>query len=404
VDTLKSEEGSSGATWIKRLLSYAFLLAAVAVALWFLMESKKEAASTPDEGIRAESPAAEIPLVRVQEVVEEKITRTMEYVGRVEAVDSVDLIARVSGYLESINFVEGRYVKAGDLMFTIEKNRFRAEVESRKGTISQIEANLVEAEKYLRRLKSAKRESVPEKDIEAAERDVDYFRAQLVSAKADLDLAEIDLGYTEVRAPMSGRVTKKNYSVGDYVGPNSGTIATIVQFDPIRVVCSMSEVEYLNLMEQTGSSPEKIFRPALRLPNGTLYPGKGRWDFADTAIDASTGTISLRSRYSNPDGLLIPGGYVTVVLSSVRGETLPLVPQAAVAESREGSYVYVVGDDNAAELRLIRKRSVLGTDWIVEEGIKPGETVIVEGIQKVHPGQRVKIAAAAEAIPVTGVQ
>jgi len=400
---LKSQTESPGSTRLKRLLNYTFLLAAIVVAIWFFLESRKEAASVPDGGGPRAKTQAQAPLVRVQEVVEKEITQTREYIGRVEAIDSVDLVARVSGYLESIHFIEGRYVKAGDLMFTIEKKRFQAEIESRKGTVSQIEANLVEAEKYLQRLQSASRESVPEKDIEAAQRDVDFNRAQLVSAKANLDLAEIDLDYATVRAPMSGRVTKKLYSVGDYVGPNSGTIVTIVQFDPIRVVCSISEVEYVNMMERSGSSPEKIFQPALRLPNGSLYPGKGTWDFADTAIDSSTGTISLRSRYSNPDRLLIPGGYVTVVLSQIKEETLPLVPQSSVGENKDGSYVYVVGEDNITEMRFIQKKTVYGTNWIVEEGIKAGETVIVEGIQKVRPGQSVKISrGGVETTPATG--
>lgn len=390
---MKNQPESPVLTWMKRSFSYAFLLFAILVAVWFLLESRKEAASAPDETTGARTRPEEAPIVRVQVVREKKITRTREYVGKVEAIDSVDLVARVSGYLTSIDFIEGRLVKAGDLMFTIEKDQYRAEIDSRKGAISQIEANLVEAEKYLRRLKSARRESVPEKDIESAERDVDFYKAQLVSAKAGLDLAELDLSYTTVRAPMTGRVTKKRYSVGDYVGPNSGTITTIIQYDPIRVVCSMSEVEYLDLMEQSGSSPEKIFRPALRLPNGISYSGKGRWDFAGTEIDSSTGTISLRSRYSNPDGLLIPGGYVTVVLSTVKEKTLPLVPQASVVENKEGSYVYIVGKDNRAEMRLIKKGSVSGTDWIVEEGIKAGETVVVEGVQKISPGQRVKISS-----------
>jgi len=377
---------------LKPLLNYTFLLAAIVVATWFFIESRKEAASAPEGRGPMAKTEMEAPLVRVQEVVEKEITQNREYVGRVEAIDSVDLVARVSGYLESIHFTEGRSVKAGDLMFTIEKDRFLAEIESRKGTVSQIEANLIEAEKYLRRLQSANRESVPEKDIESAQRDVDFYSAQLGTAKANLELAEIELDYATVRAPMSGRVTKKHYSVGDYVGPNSGTIVTIVQFDPIRAVCSLSEVEYLNMMQHSGSSPEKIFRPALRLPNGNLYSGNGRWDFANTAIDPSTGTISLRSRYSNPDGLLIPGGYVTVVMSPVKKETLPVVPQAAVNENKEGSFVYVVGENNIAEMRFIKKRSVLGTDWIVEKGIRVGETVIVEGVQKVRPGQVVKIS------------
>jgi RND family efflux transporter MFP subunit len=388
---LNTDTESSGSVRLKRLLNYAFLLVAVVVAVWFFMESREEAASPPAAGPMAKM-QAEAPLVRVQKVVAKEITSKKEYIGRVEAIDSVDLVARVSGYLESIDFVEGRYVKAGDLMFTIEKEMFQAQIEARKGTVSQIEADLTEAEKYLRRLQSAKEGSVPQKDIESAQRDVDSFRAQLVSARANLDLAEIDLKYATVWAPMSGRVTKKRYSVGDYVGPNSGTIATIVKMNPIRVVCSLSEVEYLNLMERSGSSPEKIFRPALRLPNGMLYQHEGRWDFADTQIDSSTGTISLRSRYSNPNGLLIPGGYVTVVLSPIKEETLPLVPQAAVAEDQEGSYVYVVGEKNQAEKRPIKKGSVYGTDWIVEEGIRAGETVIVEGMQKVRPGQTVTIS------------
>ena len=387
---MNSEEPLSGKIGKVRLLNYAFLLIAMLVAVWFFLESRKEAASSLDTGPRGEF-QAEAPLVRVQKVIQKEITDTREYIGRVEAIDSVDLVARVSGYLESIDFEEGHDVKAGDLMFTIEKARFRAEIEARRGTVAQIEANLVEAEKYLRRLQSAKAGSVPEKDIESAQKDVDYNSAQLVSAKANLELAEIDLQYTTVRAPISGRVSRKRYSVGDYVGPNSGTIATIVKFNPIRVVCSMSEVEYLNLMERSGSSPEEIFHPTLRLPNGSQYPDKGKWDFADTAIDASTGTISLRSRYGNPDGLLIPGGYVTVVLSQVKGQMLVLVPQAAVAESREGSYVYVVGDNDVAEMRIIKIRTVIGTDWIVEEGIRVGETIVVEGIQKVRHGQAVKI-------------
>jgi membrane fusion protein (multidrug efflux system) len=362
---------------------------AILLVIWFFLGSRKEVTSPPDAGPQAKIPA-EAPLVRVQKVVQKEITDTREYVGRVEAIDSVDLVARVSGYLESIDFEEGHFVKAEDLMFTIEKARFLAEIEARKGAVAQIEANVAEAEKYLRRVQSAKGGSVPEKDIESAQRDLDYNKAQLVSAKANLKLADIDLDYTTVRAPISGRVTKKRYSIGDYVGPSSGTIATIVRFDPIRVVCSMSEVEYLDLMERSGSSPEKIFSPALRLPNNSMYPFKGQWDFADTAIDPSTGTISLRARYANPDGLLIPGGYVNVILAQVKGELLPLVPQAAVSESREGSYVYVVGNNNIVETRIIKKRSVIGTDWIIEEGIRVGETIVVEGIQKVRNGQTVR--------------
>ncbi|MGD9158856.1 MAG: efflux RND transporter periplasmic adaptor subunit, partial [Desulfobacteraceae bacterium] len=345
-----NKKGTSGPAGIKRLGNYAFLLVAILVVLWFFLASRKDTVPSPDIGQRANM-QAEPPQVRVREVVAKEISGTREYIGRVEAIDSVDLVARVSGYLESIDFVEGRIVKTGDLMFTIEKDRFKAEIAVRKGTVLQIEANLDEAEKYLRRLRSARPGSVPEKDIESAQKNVDSSSAQLVSAKANLKLAEIDFRYATVRTPISGRVTKKAYSVGDYVGPNSGTIVTVIKTDPIRVVCSMSEVEYLNLMERSGSSPEKIFRPALRLPNGSLYKGDGAWDFADPVIDKNTGTISLWSRYDNPDGLLIPGGYVTVILNPVKPEILPLVPQAAVMEGREGSYIYVVGKNNVAEMR-----------------------------------------------------
>ena len=379
-----------GSSVMKRLVNYAVLLVAIVIALWFFLGEKKDTVSAPDNSPQARM-QSEAPQVRVQKITAKEITETKEYIGRVEAVDSVELVARVSGYLESIDFVEGGNVKEGDLMFTIEKDRFKAEIDVRRGTVLQIKANLDEAEKYLKRLQSAKSGSVPEKDIESAQRNVDFNSAQLVSAKANLELAEIDFSYATVRAPVSGRVTKKQYSVGDYISPSSGTIATVIKTDPIRVVCSMSEVEYLNLLERSGSSPEKIFRPTLRFPNGSLHQGDGVWDFADPVIDAGTGTISLRSRYANPDGLLIPGGYVTVILSPVSGEKLPLVPQAAVMEGREGSYVYVVNKDDIVDMRLIKKRTVSGTDWIVDKGIESGETVIVEGIQKVRPGQKVNI-------------
>lgn len=375
---------------MKRLLNYAFLLIAILVTVWIFFQSRKEAVPVA-QGRPMDMAAAQAPEVRAQTVLEKELSQPKEYVGRVEAIDSVDLVARVSGYLETIDFVEGRFVKAGDLMFTIEKERFLAEIRSRKGSVAQIEANLSEAEKYLRRLQSARQGSVPEKDIEVAQRNVDAYKAQLITSRASLELAEIDLDYATVRAPMSGRVTKKRYSVGDYVGPGSGTIATIVQFSPIRVVCSISEVEYLDMMEQAGSSPQNAFLPTVRLPNEKLYEPKGSWDFSDTQIDSSTGTISLWARFSNPQGLLIPGGYVNVILSPVRSETLPLVPQSAVGENREGSYVYVVGAGDIAEMRPIKKRSVIGTDWIVEEGLRAGETVITEGIQKVRDGQAVKI-------------
>jgi len=235
---LNSEESSSAKNSKVRLLNYAFLLVAILVAVWFFVESRKEVASSPEEGSRVMF-EAEAPLLRVQKVIQKEITDTREYVGRVEAIDSVDLVARVSGYLESIDFEEGHSVTAGDLMFTIEKARFRAEIEARKGTVAQIEANLVEAEKYLRRLQSARTGSVPEKDVESAQRDVDYNKAQLESAKANLKLAEIDLEYTTVRAPISGRVTKKHYSIGDYVGhasPSSTQVYTKVAVEALREV------------------------------------------------------------------------------------------------------------------------------------------------------------------------
>jgi membrane fusion protein (multidrug efflux system) len=387
----------------RRLIRYALLIVVILMVVWFFLPGKKKDLSfAPDKGQRPQMQGG-APLVIAKKVIAKEISNSREYIGRIEAIDSVDLVARVSGYLETIDFTEGRNVKAGELMFTIEKRRFTAEIDARRGSVLQIEANLDEAQKYLQRLQTAKPGSVPEKDIETAQKNVSFYKAQLVSAKANLALAEIDLAYATVRSPITGRVTLKRYSVGDYVGPNSSTIATVIRIDPIRVVCSISEVEYLNLLEHSGSSPEKIFKPSLRLPNGSVYKGDGEWDFIDTSIDPSTGTISMRSRFANPDGKLIPGGYVTVILTPVRAELVPLIPQTAVMESREGSYVFVVDNDNIASMRMVKKRSALGTDWIIDDGIKAGEVVIVEGIQKVRPGQAVNISGgAAKAAPATG--
>ena len=219
-----------------RLFSFGFLIVAIIVAGWFVVESQKDVTAAARNGGggggggRPGASAEQAPLVQVKKIEASEISTTREYIGRVEAINSVDLVARVSGYLESINFEEGRFVKAGDIMFTIEKAEYLAEIEKQSGAIAQIRANLVQADKYLARLESASRESVPEKDIEMAQRNVDFYQAQLDSAKASLDLAQLELEYTTVRPQCRDVLPRKTIRLVTMWGPVR---------EPSRQLCSL---------------------------------------------------------------------------------------------------------------------------------------------------------------------
>ncbi len=344
--------------------------------------------------------AAPPPLVTVARVTEQDVNPPAEYVGHAEAIQSVDLRARVEGFLEKVNFREGSDVQAGELLYVIEQAPYRARVDAAKAQVAQDEATLNKARQYLQRARTVRSGGVSATDLDNAAAEELRASAQLEQAKANLQIAQINLGYTSITAPISGRIGRTAFTRGNLVNPGSGTLARIVQIDPIRVVFSISENDLVAikaaLKDTAKDKKHPGLSPRIKLPDGQIQKTVGRVDFVDNAVDASTGTIVVRAVFENPDDTLLPGQYVTVLVARSEPNAMMVVPQSAVLEDHDGPYVLVVDDQNRVSVRRVKTGPVVGVNWAVESGLALNEKVIVEGVQKVRPGQEVKTVAAEE--------
>ncbi len=338
--------------------------------------------------------SAQPPGVSIAVITEQDVNPPLSRNGRVEAVQSVDLRARVEGVLEEIHFKEGEDVQKGDLLYVIEQAPYKAALQVAEAEIKKAEAALANARQFLKRLKSTRKGAVAESDLEAAASTELQAKASLMEAEARLLQSKLDLDYTRIRAPIAGRIGKSALTVGNLVGPNSGVLARLVQLHPIRVVYSVSEDRVFNVrLESKGQTSEALnasFVPEIEMPNGVMYAHTGKIDFVDNQVDSGTGTVAIRTLFPNPDTLLLPGQFVKVVVRRNEAKRMPIVPQAAIMEDREGRFVFIVDGDNTVLQRRIRTGASVGTGWAVEEGLQVGESVIVQGIQKVRPGQIVR--------------
>ncbi len=372
------------------------LLLAVA-ALLLAGCSRQEATSAP--------PPPPPPSVTVTPVRRAAIADSREYVGRTESVSYVDLRARVTGFLVRRAFEEGSDVREGDLLYVIEQEPYQAAVDVAEAAVARTEATLQNAEKYLDRLNAVKDSGGASKaNLDAAEGAVLEARALLQERRAQLVQAKLNLEYTEVRAPISGRIGRTNIHVGNLVGPESGVLATIISLDPMWVSFPISERDYLELQEKVAAGRQggraiSQLVPTIRLVDGSMFAYKGRIDFQDNRVDKATGTIMIRASFPNPRLLLRPGQFVTVVQTESGRSDRLVIRQSAVQRDQVGPFVLVVGSDRKAELRRIQVAGEFGTDWIVSGGLNEGELVISDGLQKVTPGQPVNPSAAATAAP-----
>ena len=330
------------------------------------------------------------PAVSVTPVVSRQITETGDYIGRVTAIDKVDVVARVPGFIEERNFVEGQQVKKGDLLFRIEQATYKAAVDQQRATLAKAKATEVNAKLQLERGKElVKNQNIPQSTLDQRAADEAAAQASVLEAQALLEQADINLGYTEIRSPIDGRIGLAIFTVGNLVQPSSGKLATIVSQDPIYVIFQVSQRNILTYRQRVAQSPGQNphVTTHIKLPNGSLYPHPGLTNFLDVQVDPTTDTVAIRAQVPNPEGLLIAGGVVGVTVERGAPRLALMVPQAAVLLDQAGRYVLTVGADKKVEQRRITTGVEQGRDVVVTDGLKEGELVIVEGVQKVRPGQ-----------------
>ena len=344
------------------------------------------AASCGTVGAQGTSPP---PAVSVTPVASRQITETTDYIGRVTAIDKVDIVARVPGFIEERTFTEGQQVKKGDLLFRIEQATYKAAVEQARATLAKAKATEVNAKLQLERGKELVRNSnIPQATVDQRAADEEAAQASVMEAQAQLDQAEINLGYTEIRSPIDGRIGLATFTVGNLVQPSSGRLATIVSQDPIYAIFQVSQRNVLEYKRRVAESDSnKYLTIHIRLPDGSIYPHPGLINFLDVQVDTSTDTVAVRARVPNPDGVLIAGGVVGVTLERGAPRSALLIPQSAVLLDQAGRYVLLVDAAKKVEQRRVTLGVEQGRNVVVTDGLKEGELVIVEGIQKVRPGQ-----------------
>jgi membrane fusion protein, multidrug efflux system len=330
------------------------------------------------------------PAVSVRPVVSRQVTETGDFIGRVVAIDKVDIVARVPGFIEERKFTEGQQVKTGDLLFRIEQATYKAAVDQQTANLAKAKATEVNANLQLQRSQELVRnQNVPQATVDQLAAAEQGAQADILQAQALLEQAQVNLGYTEIRSPIDGRIGLANFTVGNLVDPSSGRLATIVSQDPIYVTFPASEADIIEYKRKVAASPDKNPHVTLhiKLPNGTVYQYPGVTNFLDVQVQADTDTVVARAQFPNPEGMLIPGGIVGVVVDRGAPRSSLVVPQSAVLLDQAGHYVMLVDDTKKVEQRRITTGVEQGRDIVVTDGLKEGELVIVEGIQKVHPGQ-----------------
>lgn len=337
----------------------------------------------------------QIPLVFVTPVEMQDVNRSYRFLGRIEPIEQVDVRARVEGFLQERHFEEGKDVEAGSLLFNIEPEPYEAVLHEARAELTRARARLDEAERNFSRMQSLiGSQAISQANVDQAERDRNTAAAEVEAAQARVESAELNLSYTRIESAISGRIGRTRYTRGNLVSPESGSLARIVQLDPIRVVYSVADRDRLAawraLQPQDLRSFEASFTPLIRLPNGELYPHDGRIEFTDNEVDPNTGTISVWAIFPNADGLLMPGHLVGVESRVDQPRRLPVVPQAAIQRDRQGQFVLVVNGENRVEERRIETGETLDDRVAVENGLEAGEQVITRGLQRVEPGATVR--------------
>ena len=333
------------------------------------------------------------PLVKLESAVLGTLNPPVSFIGHVEPIRDVDLGARTSGYVTKVNFKEGAIVKEGDLLFEIDSESYEAMVSVRKAELAQAAAEVERAERYLKRLNASDTRGITQSDMDKAESDVAGGKARIEQAKASLLLAEIDLKHCRIIAPIAGKIGCAIANIGDYVAPSMGTLARIIQLDPIRVVFSVTDREYVGIREKIAEDELNAeLRLRLKLPTGTIPDLIGVRDFEDNEMSSTTATLPIRVRFDNKDRFLVPNSYVTVLIDAKMPAKYPVVSQSALMTDAEGEFVYVIGEDSKAQKRRVKTGDIENGRVEIHAGLTAGERVAVEGVLGLAEGVKVRIA------------
>ncbi len=350
------------------------------------------AAAVPAAAQQAQPAAVPVGTVYAER---QAISDIRDFVGRVEATGRVDIRARVQGYLEQVLFKEGDIVKKGDQLYQIERGLFQAAVEAAKGALERSKAA-----KTLTAIQLQRAQDLLEKNAgTAVARDQalaadQQAQGQILADQANLDTANINLGYTDIASPIAGKVSKTNVTAGNVVGPDSGVLTLIVSQDPMYISFPVSQRELLQAQLSGRGMDLTNIKIKIRFADGSTYKHEGTVNFIDVSVDRATDTVLARATMPNPDGALIDGQLVSVAVEAGAPQDKVVVPQSALIADQQGVYVFAV-EDGKAVVKRIKTGGESGPNIVVDDGLKGGEQIIVEGLQSIRPGQAVQAAPAA---------
>lgn len=400
--------------WFIISLVSIILFVVLKTSITFIMMSKQMA-------VYSQPKPVDVIEMKIQEV-----KKGFEFSGRVEAKYTVDLVARVQGFLQKSYFKEGDFVKKGQLLFLIEPHEYEIAVKNAQAAISSANASLVNAEKNLVRAKElVKQDFVSKSYYDDALAQRDLYKGNLDSGRAQLAQAKLNLSYTKITAPVDGKMGKILITEGNLVNLSSGTIAKLISTNPIYVTFTLKSEDYLKFKRADSTQDVSNTIVNLKLSDGTKYNKAGKVEFIDNAVDISTGTITMRATFENPDNLLVPGDYITVYLNPINPRSELLVPMEAVQDSADGFFVYVIENETltneppkgffkkmfwkisnkissifkkknkepqkVAKIRHIKATEQYNGNWVIDDGLKEGDIVITQGIKALRDNAPVKI-------------